>query len=444
MASLFWFRPIFMVELLIAESFFARKLTPRKGFAWRLPLGLVVCFAVAFSIPYKIESGLYLSFIFIIMFIFTVLLGIFCFDEPIKTIVFCTIAGYTIQHIASEACNLFDSVLTTFTDWRFDLYDIYTPVTNQKNSVYLAIIQVIIYVWVYLISYKCIVPKIEKSRVLHTGNMIIMSLFVLIVFVDVVISAVVLRLLPDAMLALLGKYESLTTKLILHGYNLLCCALALVIIIELPRRSGAEKELAIVKQLYHEKREQYEFTKKNIELINMKCHDLKHSIADRDDALEIKQMVDIYDSAYKTSNDALNVVLMEKSLICRHENINLSVIADASKLDFMKDADVYVLFGNILDNAIEAVSKVESGDGRAIGVSIKTANSFLVINAFNQYAGEIKMVDGLPKTTKKDTDYHGYGLKSIKYIVQKYNGEMAIDVNTLFNLTITFQLGCVK
>ena len=441
MSTLFWFRPVFVIELLIAESFFAKKLTPRKGFLWRLILGAIICIGIAFAIPYRIENWAYLSFIFVLMFAATVVLGVCCFDESIKTIIFCAIAGYTIQHIASEFCNAFDTIMATLTDWRFDLYDIYTPIEQQHNSIYMALAHLMIYVWTYVISLKFVVPKIEKMRVLHTKNIIIMSLFALIVLIDVVISAVTVRLFPMNTLASLGRVPSLIIRLILHGYNILCCVLAIVLIIELPRRSDAEKELAIVKKLYHDKRDQYEANKNIIELINIKCHDLKHgAVQTAEDADEIRQIVDIYDCAYKTSNEALNVVLMEKSLICKRDGINLSVIADASKLDFMKDADVYALFGNIFDNAIEAVHKVETDSGRTIGLNIKTVNSFLIINAFNQYAGEITLVDGLPKTTKKDTAYHGFGLKSIKYIVQKYHGEMTIDVKDLFNLTISFQL----
>lgn len=441
MSSLFWFRPIFMLELLIAESFFAKKLTPRKGFAWRLALGIILCVGIAFIIPYKIENGFYLSFMFILMFATTVILGIFCFDEPIKTVIFCAIAGYTVQHIASELCGMFDSVMSVVVGWQFDLYDVYNPVETSNGGIYLVLVHVVIYVWAYILLYKFAVPHVERMRVQHTNNTVIIALFTLIVFVDVIISALIMRMLPVSLLAALGRMQSLAVQLVIHGYNVLCCVLAIVIIIELPRRSGAERELAIVKQLYHEKIAQYETTKTNIELINMKYHDLKHRISvENDDMREIKEAVEIYDSAYKTANEALNIVLMEKSLICKHENINLSVIADASKLDFMKDADIYVLFGNIFDNAIEAVRKVQSADGRIIGLNIKTVNSFLIINVFNQYAGQIKMENGLPKTTKGDTRYHGFGLKSIKYIVQKYNGEMTIDVRELFNLTISFQL----
>lgn len=441
MSSLFWYRPVFVVQLLIAESFFAKKFAPRKHFLLRLIIGVLVCLGIAFAIPYKIENWAYLSFIFVFMFATTVVLGVVCFEESFKTILFCAIAGYTVQHIASEFCNVFDSIMSAVTDWRFDLYEIYSTNTEQQNTAYILVAYLIIYVWTYVISYKSVVPKVEKTRVLQTENKVIMWLFALIVLVDVLISAVVQRVYPMSTLSLLGRVPSMVVKLILHGYNILCCVLAIVLIIELPRRSGAENELAIVKKLYHDKREQYETTKENIELINMKCHDLKYSLTKTgDDEREIKEIVDIYDSAYKTENEALNVVLMEKSLICKHENINLSVIADSSKLGFMKDADVYVLFGNILDNAIEAVRKVEAENGRSIGLNIKTVNSFLIVNAFNQYTGEIAMDGGLPKTTKKETDYHGFGLKSIKYIVQKYNGEMAIDVKGLFSLTISFQL----
>lgn len=441
MSSLFWFRPVFMAELLIAESFFAKKLVPRKGLAWRLPLSILFCIGIAFAIPYKINNGLYLSFMFIMLFAVTVIAGMFIFDESFKAVLFCAIASYTVQHISSEVCSAFDSIITTVTDWKFDLYDIYTPVSQQTDGIYIVISHLILYVWIYLISYKFIVPKVDKSRILHTRNNIILWLFVLIVLVDVVFGAVILRLFPASALTVLGRIPNMVIRLILHAYNILCCLLAVILIIELPRRSSMESELAIVKQLYHNKQEQYASTKKNIELINIKAHDLKHSLtATADDAEEIKAMVDIYDSTYKTENEALNIVLMEKSLECKNENINLSVVADASRLEFMRDSDVYALFGNILDNAIEAVRKVGKDDGRVIGLSIKKVNNFLIINSFNQYSGEIQLVGGFPKTTKHETAYHGYGLKSVKYIVQKYGGEMAIEIKELFNISITFPI----
>lgn len=444
MSSLFWFRPVFMFLLLLAESFFVKNLNLRKGLAWRLPIGLTVCFAVAFLIPYRIDNCFYQSFMFLALFGVTVAFGAFLFDEQLKSIMFCAIAGYTVQHIASELCEVVNSVMTCVSGLHLDIYDVFNPVEVDTGSIYILTAYFILYVWTYLFALKFIVAKIEKYKIFQTAASAVLWLSALVILVDVVVSSVTLYLLPVNVLTQLGRGTSLAVQLILHGYNILCCALAIILIIELPRRSEAENELKLVKQLNSMKRAQYEIAKNNVELLNMKCHDLKYQSeklfnGSDENAMEIKSIVDIYDSVFKTENEALNVVLTEKSIVCRNENINLSVIADASKLSFMKDSDVYTLFGNVLDNAIEAVRKVESG--RSVGVELKTVNSFLIINVFNPFSGSIKMVNGFPQTTKSDANYHGYGLKSIDYLVKKYGGEMTVNVKEqLFSLTMAFQI----
>lgn len=444
MSPLFWFRPVFIVLLFVAEGFFCIKLKRRKGFAWKLPICVAACIGLAFAIPYEIDNALYCSFMFFVLFALTLISGFVLLQEPLRNIVFCAIAGYTVQHIASELCEIFNSVMICFSKYRFDIYDIYEPAEVNTGSFLMITVYAIMYIWVYLTVLKTVVPKVEKHKILQTDNRSVLALAALIVFIDIIMSSIITYLFPYSTLAPLGRGSSFGLMLLLHGYNLLCCVLAIILAIELPRRRGAENDLKLIRQLNHSKREQYEASKANIELINMKCHDLKHRAlklfgdkANDKDILEIGDMIDIYDSAYSTENEALNVVLMEKSLICKHKNINLSVIADAAKLGFMRETDIYALFGNILDNAIEAVCKVESG--RSIGINIKSANSFLIINAFNDFAGELKMSNGLPQTTKADSKHHGYGLKSIRYIVDKYNGEMTISAkDSMFSLTIAF------
>lgn len=445
MSSLFWFRPAFMGLLLLAESFFVKKLNVRRGLGWRLPTGIVVCLVTAFLIPYRIDNCFYQSFMFLALFGVTVGFGVFLFAEPLKNLVFCAIAGYTVQHIASELCEIVNSVMTGVSDMHLDLYDVFNPVEIDTGSIYILTAYMIIYVWTYLFALKFVVPKVEKYKIFQTAASAVLWLSALVILVDVVVSSVTLYLLPLEVLTQLGRTTSLAVQLILHGYNILCCSLAIILIIELPRRSGAENELKLVKQLNSMKRAQYEIAKNNVELLNMKCHDLKYRSeelfegASADSAREMKRIIDIYDSVYKTESEALNIVLTEKSLLCRNENINLSVIADASKLAFMKDSDVYTLFGNVLDNAIEAVRKVENG--RSVGIELKTVNSFLIVNVFNPFAGEIKMINGFPQTTKSDANYHGYGLKSIDYLVRKYGGEMTVNVKEqLFSLTMAFQI----
>ena len=95
------------------------------------------------------------------------------------------------------------------------------------------------------------------------------------------------------------------------------------------------------------------------------------------------------------------------------------------------------MFGNALDNAVECEEKRPEGS-RLIHLSIKDIGNMLFIRVENAYDGP-KITDGEIETSKDDKRYHGFGIKSMRRIVEKYGGEM--DVNTangLFCLTCMF------
>lgn len=92
----------------------------------------------------------------------------------------------------------------------------------------------------------------------------------------------------------------------------------------------------------------------------------------------------------------------------------------------------------MIDNAIEAVKNLPK-EQRTIGLSVKKINSLLCINIHNYFAGELKFNGLLPISTKKDKANHGFGMKSIQMICDKYGGEMSISTkDNIFNLSIIF------
>ena len=192
----------------------------------------------------------------------------------------------------------------------------------------------------------------------------------------------------------------------------------------------------------------FEKEKENVDLINIKCHDLKHQIRNfgnkanisNETVKELENIINIYDSNIKTNNDALDLILTEKSLLCQKKNINLKCFADCSKLNFIAEADLYSLFGNMIDNAIEAVTKIEDVNKRSISLIVRNALSCTSIFISNYYEGKIILDNnGMPKTTKANNGYHGYGLKSIKLIVDKYDGDFKIDIkDSIFMIQILF------
>ena len=195
------------------------------------------------------------------------------------------------------------------------------------------------------------------------------------------------------------------------------------------KKSSMRKELETIQLLWHQQKGQYQLSKETIELINHKCHDLKHQVQairavkdekERETYLEkIEKSVQIYSAIVRTGNEIL---------ICENSGIHINCVADGSLLAFMNPVDLYTLFGNALDNAIEAVRKLESKEKRVIDIMLYERQSFLMLQIVNPMCGEVKFEDGLPLTTKAKNGYHGYGMKSMLHTIQKYEGHLTTEV----------------
>ena len=96
------------------------------------------------------------------------------------------------------------------------------------------------------------------------------------------------------------------------------------------------------------------------------------------------------------------------------------------------------MLGNALDNAIEAVKKVNDQNKKTISMTIEERGDMVFISLRNYLVGSLLMVDGLPQTSKKEEKgFHGYGVKSIRQIAMKYGGDITISQNDdIFTLTI--------
>lgn len=200
---------------------------------------------------------------------------------------------------------------------------------------------------------------------------------------------------------------------------------------ELFKKSEIRKELDLLNLLWKKEQEHYRISKENIALINQKCHDLKHQIyALRNvDASQRKQYLDeiadsvqIYEAIVQTGNEVLDTILTEKSLYCKERGITVSCVVDGGQMGFMNTVDLYAILGNALDNAIEAVEKFEQQDMRQIDVQIYRKGQFLVMNIINPLKERLVYEDGIPVTTKENRKFHGFGLKSIRYMVKKCGG----------------------
>jgi sensor histidine kinase regulating citrate/malate metabolism len=203
-----------------------------------------------------------------------------------------------------------------------------------------------------------------------------------------------------------------------------------------------DKELATLEQMLVLQKKQLRSSKHTFELFNVKFHDMKHQLSQLEGRIsseeigELNEIISMFDINLRTGNEALDIILFEKAYACAKYNIKINCIADGNILSFMRSSDIYSLFGNALDNSIEAVQNIDS-DNKTISIHIKKNMNMVSIHLENQYQGNINMFDDLPQTTKADKNYHGFGMKSIKMIVEKYGGILSIDTkNNLFQLNI--------
>lgn len=199
--------------------------------------------------------------------------------------------------------------------------------------------------------------------------------------------------------------------------------------------------------IMEQQKEQFKRAKINIDQINVKAHDLKHFVeifknngGVPDPVLdELRNVSKEYENIYDTGNKALDVTLTEKCRSFANHSIEFSIIADGSCISFMSDVDIYVLFGNLIDNAREAVSNIEDVSNRIIGLYLRRKDNFISLHVENTFSKKPQFENGLPKTSKSDKENHGFGTKSICMIVEKYRGEIKIDcADKLFTVDITF------
>ncbi len=214
----------------------------------------------------------------------------------------------------------------------------------------------------------------------------------------------------------------------------------------------AEKELSNIHSMLKAQYDKYRNYQTTFDMINVKYHDLKHQIAglraemseeQRQEWIDsLEQELESYSPELETGNSVLDTLIAGKMMNCRANNIKVTCVADGNILDFMHVADICTIFGNALDNAIESVSLIEDPEKRLIHLSVSTKKNFVIIQINNYCENQIKLRNGYPVTTKADKTSHGFGLKSIRYTVDKYNGNVTFDVNkNWFELKILIPRG---
>lgn len=424
---------IFVPQLFVCSVVFCYRLARRPFFPLRLA-GAVVLYGLcsillcALVLPVGYDSPAYpvLQFLYFALVWACLLAGMtLCFRAGWKSILFAGLGAYATQHIGY--------CVSSFLRYLIAPGDNSLPVTlTFEISSTLA---VCLAVW--LIFVRRSTADIENRE--HTVRFLALA-------AGMLCSCILLS-------AYLNWFETLgsdmaVTRLIGRPYGLLCCLFILIVMFSIVREDKLQRDRALMDVLLHAEKEQHRLQKESVDIINMKCHDLKHQInalVKMDDSAargeyvrEIAKAVDIYDAGVSTGSDALDLVLTQKILLCRSSGIEFTYMTDGAALAFMSSSDILSLFGNVLDNAIEAVRGEPEG-GRMISLRVSGESGAVYVHAENTFSGSVEFEGGLPQTTKADKNYHGFGVRSIRYIVRRYGGEVNMYTDgKKFNTDILF------
>ena len=351
---------------------------------------------------------------------FTILLVVFVamimwvFDASVWAALFCATAGYTMQNLAS-GLEITAAIVISH------------RCTGTLDEPLASIFAICIPLAVYGLGYLLLIRRIDSNSLAIGREPIMLAMFLAVIFMIIYFDIVIKMLVWQSI-----RYNDLVTLREVHA---VLCAFVLFAEYEIlfAHRMRAEKNET--ERILAERDRQYRLSRENIEAINIKCHDIRHQIrhlaegtavVDKDALASIAHEVNVYDSVVETGNEALDTILTEKNLACSNENIVLSCIADGAALSFMAPSDIYSLFGNALDNAIEATRKVGDPDRRSITLNVARRGGMVAINVENYYAVAPVFDGELPRTSKGDTINHGFGMRSMECIVHRNGGSLHV------------------
>lgn len=441
--------------VIIYCGIFSYSFQRKNKFVLRLCLSLFVAIGITggmgFGLYYGFTHGIETSLkniecIRIASNLISLLLGVgtlfVCFKETPSLILFATIMGYAsnglgtnIYEMITEAAGI-ESLYFTL----YDGYSSWTIYTAWSYAIFVAAHFVVFFALYYTCARafaktaKTVDKQISKS---------IIWMFAIFIFVTIGV---------EGSNVFNSEYNGATLDAVSFTYHGIVAWLYVVIIFALRfilvwAHTAQEKESE--KAFYEGYREKVEEQERNMELINLKCHDMKHQLRsllegqnlDEEFIQETQNAISIYDAQVKTGNDALDTLLTRKSLVCEAKKIQLTVMLDGGALSFMTVQEINSFFGNAIDNAVEYLLTVDE-DNRILRISSSQNGSMLIIRVENYCDAELSFrSNGLPATTKGDEGYHGFGTKSIRAIAQKYGGDASfVRQDDLFILTAIFML----
>ena len=345
-----------------------------------------------------------------------IFLYLFC-DVSWQDAGFCCIRAFVLAEFAASL--------------HWQLYVWLTLRTQQKNLMILVLLMVIVYTSVFCLLYyfeKNHIPKDERMNI-GTKELFGAALIALSAFIISNLSFV----MPNTPFSS-ATHSILYVRTLVDFGGLVMLIAQMEKLEELRMRNENQLMNVMLMRQY----DQYRMSIDNVELLRREFHDLKHYMIairaeqnpqKREQYLEeMEHAIHTQEALTNTGNRVLDVVLTTKSTYCVQNKITFTCMADGKLISFMHVKDICSIFGNALDNAIECVLQFEDPEKRLISLSMFRKNQFIMVQ-FENYMETPLILNGnkLPRTTKGDKQYHGYGIKSIQAAAEKYGGSITLQ-----------------
>lgn len=396
----------------------------RKLFPLRLIFGLLAYLTLSnfiTSIPFP--HFLLTMFWFVGIIFYSLLLHLFIFKVSVFEAIFAINAGYTIQNMIFSLNIVINFFLPPFDFSTFSgrlSYDIH--------------FQILPFLVICLPFYFLFVKKRVQNGTLAKQNWKVFLMLLVVMLVTIF-----LGVLSDYRFSNYDQYNRFQSQIVFRIAIIICCFLMLFLQFSICTIDKNKRDIDMLNYMLEMQKNQYQLSKNTIDQLNIKFHDLRHQLSslqllndtEKTKQLEeVKKKASVYNSIAKTGNASMDLVLMEKNLLCHKNDIALSyIVKNGAELSFIQPAEIYSMFANALDNAIDYVKNLNQ-EKRYINLNVSKRMDNFFIHMDNYLEEPLKMNDGIPVSTKNlEKGYHGYGIRSIKLIVEKYQGEMVIHAS---------------
>lgn len=349
--------------------------------------------------PYVIETGTQI--------ITLVVFALFISDDYIVIKLFIPIFSYVILYI-SNMLSLFSAS-----------FIMGIPIKDLSNESYFYVIIIVSKIVFAILG--TLLPLFRKKRYILEAKRnwiliipIIIMLWILSVnFLELIFRGVI-------------NYKLLYLSIV--ALMIFCVSIYFLLEFLLKDAEKRTHQMFVLQQLRYQKENMDDAREMNEEIRRIK-HDLKHKLAYVVEGLKdnnLDEMIKILESSTDeinknnvisfSSDESMNYILQSKNKMAIQRGILLRCEIAYEKSDSIKDEDLIILLGNLLDNAIE-----HSQENCEVYLFIKAEKGLLHIKISNP----VKSLNIDTKvTSKKDKRNHGYGMKSIRQIVNKYNGDI--------------------